>query len=323
MNFKEASGIIANEFSLLNWNIEPIGMYLPIEHMLSNGGKRLRPSLLVMAAAVFSDNVGGAIQPALGIELFHNSTLLHDDLMDNADVRRGLETVHVKWDANTAILSGDAMILLASKYVCMAPSEKLKEVIEVYNTITLQVCDGQQYDMDFEKRMDVSIDEYLRMIQLKTAVLLAGSLKIGAIIGGASKSDQDKIYDFGLNLGLAFQLIDDLLDVFGDEAVFGKAIGGDIASNKKTFMLISAIQQAKGDQKKQLDYWLGLENFNRADKVEAITQLYNQLGIREAAEQKAEYYSQESFKALSSLSVQNNTVEALADIAQKLLKRNN
>ncbi len=322
MDFKEASSIIIKQFEALNWDIEPKGMYAPIEHILSNGGKRLRPSLLLLAHSVFNPDLSTSINAAIGVEIFHNSTLLHDDLMDNADVRRGEPTVHVKWDANTAILSGDAMILLASKYVSDVPDQSLKKVLEIYNTITLQVCDGQQYDMDFETRMDVSVEEYLKMIELKTAVLLAGSLKMGAVLGGASDEDAERMYDFGLNLGLAFQLIDDLLDVYGDEATFGKAIGGDISSNKKTFMLISAIQKASGESKDALNKWLLVKDFDRKEKVQAVTDLYNQLGIRELAEEKATYFSNKSFEMLAQLSVQNESTKALHEVAQKLLSRN-
>lgn len=323
MNFTEASTLIINEFNELDWNIEPLGMYSPIQHILSNGGKRLRPAALLMSSAIFTENYKKAISPAIGVELFHNSTLLHDDVMDDASLRRNQPTVHVKWNANTAILSGDAMILLATKYVTKSPVQCLGEVLEVYNKITLEVCDGQQYDMDFESRDDVSIAEYLKMIELKTAVLLAGSIKMGAIIGGASVQDQNRLYDFGLNLGLAFQMIDDLLDVYGDEATFGKEIGGDITSNKKTFMLISAMEKAEGDAKVRLNQWISAKKFNKEDKIKEVTSIYNNLGIREIAEKKAENYLKKGLLALDELSVKNETVRNLADLAVKMLKRNN
>lgn len=323
MNFTQASTLIVNEINKLNWNIEPTGMYSPIQHILSNGGKRLRPAVLLMSASIFSDDYSKAIAPAIGVELFHNSTLLHDDLMDDASLRRNQPTVHVKWDANTAILSGDAMILLAARYVSQSPEKSLKDVLEVYNKITLEVCDGQQYDMDFELRKDVKIAEYLKMIELKTAVLLAGSIKMGAIIGGASKTDQDKLYNFGLHLGLAFQMIDDLLDVYGDEATFGKEIGGDISSNKKTFMLISAMEKAEGEVKERLTQWILAKEFKKVDKVKEVTSIYNELGIREMAEEKAEEYFKKSLASLDQLSVKNQTVTDLADLAVKMLKRNN
>lgn len=323
MNFTEASKLIIKEISKLDWNIEPVGMYSPIKHILSNGGKRLRPAVLLMTTSIFTNDYTKAVAPAIGVELFHNSTLLHDDLMDDASLRRNQPTVHVKWNANTAILSGDAMILLAARYVSQSPVACLKEVMEVYNKITLEVCDGQQYDMDFESRDDVTISEYLKMIELKTAVLLAGSIKMGAIIGGASTEDQNRLYDFGLNLGLAFQMVDDLLDVYGDEATFGKEIGGDISSNKKTFMLISAMEKATEDLKQQLNQWVTAKEFNKEDKVKAVTSIYNDLGIREMAEQKAEDYFKKSLASLDQLSVKNKTVTELAELAIKMLKRNN
>ncbi len=323
MNFAEASTLINDEIEKLNWNIEPEGLYAPVQHILSNGGKRLRPSILLMTSSIFTQETSHAIAPAIGVEIFHNSTLLHDDLMDGATLRRNQETVHVKWNDNTAILSGDAMILLASKFMCNCPSQYLKPVLEVYNKIALEVCDGQQYDMDFEQRTDVTINEYLQMIELKTAVLLAGSIKIGAILGGASVGDQDKLYRFGVNLGLAFQMVDDLLDVYGDEATFGKEIGGDIASNKKTFMLISAMDRASGQTREKLQGWLHAETFNRDEKIKEVTAIYNALGIKQLAEEKAEAYFHQSLEALSQLSVQNETVTQLADLATQMLKRNN
>lgn len=323
MNFTEASSIINNEIDQLDWNIEPKGLYMPVKHILSNGGKRLRPAVLLMSASIFTSDIKKAISPAIGVELFHNSTLLHDDLMDGATLRRNQTTVHVKWDANTAILSGDAMILLAAKYVSNCPVEFLGPVLNVYNKVVLEVCDGQQYDMDFEVRENVSVNEYLKMIELKTAVLLAGSIKMGAILGGASQYDQNKLYDFGLNLGLAFQMVDDLLDVYGDEATFGKEIGGDITSNKKTFMLISAQNKANGEDKETLVYWLKKEDFNREDKIREVTSVYNKLGIKKLAEDKAEEYFQKSLAALNQLSVKNATVNELANLAKLLLKRNN
>lgn len=323
MNFAEASAIINTEIDRLNWQIEPKGLYTPIQHILSNGGKRLRPAVLLMSASIFTENIKKAISPAIGVEVFHNSTLLHDDLMDGASLRRNQPTVHEKWNNNTAILSGDAMILLASRLVGDCPVEYLKPVLEVYNKIALEVCDGQQYDMDFEVRENVTIPEYLKMIELKTAVLLAGSLKMGAILGGASAEDQNRLYEFGLNLGLAFQMVDDLLDVYGDEATFGKEIGGDITSNKKTFMLISALNKAQGQTKERLQYWINAVDFMREDKIREITAIYDELGIKELAEAKAEKYYQQSINSLEQLSVKNETVKHLAGLATKMLKRNN
>ena len=215
----------------------PKGLYDPITYVLSMGGKRIRPVLMLMAYNLYKENVEPAFSSATGIEVYHNYTLLHDDLMDRADVRRGKATVHKVWDDNTAILSGDAMLVLAYQYMADCPSEYLKQVMDIFSLTALEICEGQQMDMEFERRSDVREEEYIEMIRLKTAVLLAAGLKIGAILGGASSEDAEKLYDFGVQIGIAFQLQDDLLDVYGDSAVFGKKIGGDILCNKKTYML--------------------------------------------------------------------------------------
>lgn len=236
--FNELRDQISIELEKLNWQNEPRGLYEPIAYELSIGGKRVRPVLTMMACNLFSDDLKAAVAPALGIEVFHNFTLLHDDIMDRADIRRGLPTVHKKWNDNTAILSGDVMLIVAYQLIAQTPMPHLKEVLDLFSKTAAEICEGQQYDVDYEARKKVEIDEYIEMIRLKTAVLLGCALKTGAIIGNASPADANLLYDVGINIGLAFQLKDDLLDVYGDEATFGKKIGGDILCNKKTYLLI-------------------------------------------------------------------------------------
>ena len=232
-SIEQITKIIDAEIAKINWTREPHGLYEPIAYVLSLGGKRVRPALVLAGCEMFSGDVNDAIAPALGIEIFHNFTLLHDDIMDKADIRRGKPTVHKKWNDNTAILSGDVMQIVAYQYIAKTKTEHLKEVIDLFSAMATEICEGQQLDMNFETRTDVSADEYLEMIRLKTAVLLGAALKIGAIIGNASETDQNLLYDFGVNLGLAFQLKDDLLDVYGNSATFGKKIGGDISNQGK------------------------------------------------------------------------------------------
>ena len=234
----------------------PKGLYEPIEYTLSLGGKRIRPVLMLMAYNLYREDVASIYEPATAIEVYHNHTLLHDDLMDRSDMRRGKPTVHKVWNDNTAVLSGDAMLILAFRYMTACPAEHLKEVMELFSLTMLEICEGQQLDMEFESRGDVTEDEYIEMIRLKTAVLLAGSLKIGAILAGATAEDAENLYKFGMQIGVAFQLQDDLLDVYGDPEVFGKKIGGDILCNKKTYMLIKALDRADAKQSEELNRWL-------------------------------------------------------------------
>ena len=237
----------------LSYSREPKGLYDPIEYVLALGGKRLRPVLMLLAYNLYREDVESIFSQAAGIETYHNFTLLHDDLMDNADMRRGKPVVHKKWNENTAILSGDAMLILSYQFMMnQCPPEHVQEVMEIFGRTALEVCEGQQWDMEFESRNDVTVGEYIEMIRLKTSVLLAAALKIGAVLGGASSADAQKLYDFGIRMGLAFQLQDDYLDVYGNPAVFGKKIGGDILCNKKTYMLITALEQAKGENREEL-----------------------------------------------------------------------
>jgi len=288
--FNEISEIISNEISKLNWTKEPHGLYEPIHYVLSLGGKRVRPALTLMACDLFSDDVKPAVSIALGIEVFHNFTLLHDDIMDHADIRRGKPTVHRKWDDNTAILSGDAMQIAAYQLVAETPEKYLKSVLDLFSKTAIEICEGQQYDVDFESREIVLADEYLEMIRLKTAVLLGCALKCGAIVGGADKKDAQLLYDFGINIGLAFQLKDDLLDVYGNEATFGKKIGGDILCNKKTYLLIHALELAKDDDKVELTRHLNDKHLLPEDKIAVVTSIYNKLGVRQICEDKMTFF---------------------------------
>lgn len=300
---------------------EPKGLYEPIAYTMSLGGKRIRPSLVLMASDAFGKNAHKALAPSLGLELFHNFTLLHDDVMDKADVRRGKPTVHVKWNANTAILSGDAMLTMATQYIAKAPIEVLGEVMNLYNKTAMEVYEGQQYDVDFESRIDVTVDEYINMIRLKTSVLLGCACKMGAIIGGASVEDAQRMYRFGEYMGLAFQLQDDMLDVYGDEKTFGKAIGGDIMNNKKTFMLIKAFELAQGSDHAELVNWINAVNPDRVEKVAAVTDIYTRTGAKLAAEQLIEQYSAKALLTLEDINIDDDSKVAFKAFAEMLMKR--
>lgn len=305
----------------LQFTRTPKGLYDPVTYVLSLGGKRIRPVLMLMAYNLFREDVKSILQPATGIEVYHNYTLLHDDLMDRADKRRGKPTVHKVWNDNVAILSGDAMLVLAYQFMAQCPSDKLKEVLDLFSLTALEICEGQQMDMEFEQRNDVSEAEYIEMIRLKTSVLLAASLKIGAVLGGASKGDADYLYDFGVNLGLAFQLKDDLLDVYGDSARFGKNIGGDILCNKKTYLVIKAFEHADKEQASQLDDWFNRKTFDPQQKIEAVTRLYNQIGVRELCEAKIVEYSRRASESLRLLDVPAENKRELEKLMEKLMYR--
>lgn len=299
----------------------PQGLYDPVVYVLSMGGKRIRPVLMLMAYNLYQEDVSRIYGPATGIEVYHNYTLLHDDLMDRADRRRGKETVHKVWNDNTAILSGDAMLVLAYQYMAQCPVEHLKEVIDLFSLTALEICEGQQLDMDFEHRKDVKEEEYLEMIRLKTSVLLAASLKIGALLGGASREDAERLYDFGVNMGVAFQLKDDLLDVYGDPAVFGKNIGGDILCNKKTYMLIKAFEHADGGQLDRLNAWVDADSFDPAEKIAAVTALYNEIGIKELCEKKMADYCERALESLAAVNVPDTKKVELKNLMTDLMYR--
>ena len=321
LSFKEIQEKIEREIGQLEFDCPPKSLYEPITYILSLGGKRIRPALVLMAYNLYREDVEKVIRPAIGLEVFHNFTLLHDDLMDQADKRRNKPTVHKVWNANTAILSGDAMLIAAYQLIGETAPEHLKEVLDLFTRTALEICGGQQYDMEFESRMDVSEEEYLEMIRLKTAVLLACSLKTGAILGGASREDAENLYRFGINIGLAFQLQDDLLDVYGDTKTFGKNIGGDILCNKKTFLLINALRRAEGEQKAQLEHWIARKDFDAAEKIAVVTNIYNVLGLKELSEAKMQTYYAEGMKNLAALSVSEERLAVLKEVTSRLMFR--
>ena len=305
----------------LPYTRKPQSLYEPVRYVLSMGGKRIRPSLMLMAYNMFKDDPESILPTACAIETYHNYTLLHDDLMDNAEMRRGMPTVHVKWDANTAILSGDSMLVLAFQRMMQCSENKLKPVLELFTETSLEIGEGQQYDMDFETRTDVTEDEYIEMIRLKTSVLLACALKIGAILADAPDADADNLDKFGEQMGLAFQLQDDYLDVYGDPAVFGKAIGGDILCNKKTYMLINAFNRADESRRDELLKWVTAEKFDPKEKIAAVTDIYNKVGIKRLAEEKIEYYFAQSRKYLAAIKVDDERKAVLTDYTDQMMRR--
>ena len=307
----------------LPYDRQPSSLYEPIRYVLSMGGKRIRPVLMLLAYQLYKDDPEAILMQAVALETYHNYTLLHDDLMDNADLRRGHETVHKKWNANQAILSGDSMLVLAYERMAQCPKDKLANVLAVFTETALQIGEGQQYDIDFEHRTDVSEEEYIEMIRLKTSVLLACALKIGGILADAPADDLENLYKFGEQIGLAFQLQDDYLDVYGDSKVFGKAIGGDITSNKKTYMLINAFNRANDKQREELMRWVTAKELDRQEKVAAVTNLYNEIGIGRLAQKKIAYYFDESKKYLNALQVPEERKAELRAYAEKMMVRKN
>lgn len=297
----------------LTMSRQPQSLYEPAKYVLSLGGKRLRPVLMMMAYQLFKEDVEKAAPQAMGIEIYHNFTLLHDDLMDRADMRRGKATVHKVWNDNAAILSGDAMTILAYQQMADCDENHLKDVIDLFSQTALEICEGQQLDMDFESRKDVTVAEYMEMIRLKTSVLLACALKTGAILADASASDADLLYDFGINMGLGFQLKDDLLDVYGHPEIFGKKIGGDILCNKKTFLLIKTWELADERQKSQLETWLDAADYDPEEKVRSVTDIYNKVGVKGISEQLIEDYSNRA-------ALQLDQVSASAELKAPLLQ---
>lgn len=313
---------MVNEFlDHLSYDRKPESLYEPIKYVLSMGGKRIRPTLMLLAYNLYKENPEDILMNACALETYHNYTLLHDDLMDNADMRRGHLTVHKKWNDNTAILSGDSMLVLAFQRMMQCDTKHLKDILDLFTVTALEIGEGQQYDMEFETRNDVKEEEYIEMIRLKTSVLLACALKIGAILADASAEDADNLYKFGEQIGLAFQLQDDYLDVYGDSKVFGKEIGGDITSNKKTYMLINAFNKANDAQRKELTRWVSARDFDRNEKVDAVTRLYNEIGIDQLVQDKIAYYFAQSKKFLDAVNVPEEKKEELRKYAQKMMKR--
>lgn len=305
----------------LPYERKPKTLYEPIEYVLAAGGKRIRPSFVLMAYNLFHDDVDRILPVATALETYHNYTLLHDDLMDKADMRRGRPTVHKKWDDNTAILSGDTMLVLAYEHLAKCDTKYLKPALDLFTETALEVSEGQQFDMEFETRNDVAEEEYIEMIRLKTSVLLACALKMGAVVAGASDADANALYAFGEKVGLAFQLQDDLLDVYGDPKVFGKAIGGDITSNKKTFMLINAFNRADDETRAELERWTTATKFDPAEKIAAVTEIYNRLGIDKLAEQRIKEYFEQSRQHLDELSVSDDRKAVLREYTERMMNR--
>ena len=305
----------------LDYAHEPMNLYEPVKYILSLGGKRIRPAMMLMAYNMYRDDVERILDPALALEIYHNFTLLHDDLMDNADVRRGKATVHKRWDANTAILSGDVMLSLADVYMSRVDDACFREVMSTFHNTSIEIAEGQQYDMDFETRSDVSETEYIEMIRLKTSVLLACALKIGAVLGGASKEDAQHLYRLGECIGLAFQLRDDYLDVYGDPKVFGKKIGGDILCNKKTYLYINALRLANKEQRAVLDYWASATDINPEEKIAAVTDIYNKVGLPEMSRAIEEHYYTLAKAELEMLSVSEEQKSVLRQFMGMLMER--
>lgn len=302
-------------------DFSPDEIYKPISYTLSLGGKRLRPILALMACDLFGGNIEDAIYPAIGIEVFHNFTLLHDDIMDKAPIRRGKSSVYKKWNTNIAILSGDTMFALAYKYICKTESDNLREILGIFNKSAIKVCEGQQYDLNYETRKDVSIADYTKMIMLKTAVLIGASLKTGACIAKAPKKETEKIYDFGINLGIAFQLRDDILDVYSNETEFGKKTGGDIITNKKTFLFIKAFELAEGETLLSLTKYFNDKNIDDSTKIKGVIDIYNLLKVRELAEEEITNYSQKSFSKLDNIDIEDEKKLELRSLAKKIMVR--
>ena len=296
----------------------PRQLYEPIAYHMALGGKRVRPVLTLMACEAMGGNIEQALDAALGLEMFHNFTLLHDDVMDNADVRRGKTTVHCRWNDNTAILSGDTMLTIATQYIARSANW---QVMDLFNKTAIEIYEGQQWDMDFEHRNDVSVDEYMNMIRLKTSVLLGCALKTGALIAGASAENADALYEAGVNMGLAFQLRDDVLDVWGDPVTFGKEIGGDIMNNKKTFLLTNAMQLATGDDVNELRHWINDPYASREDKVAGVTALYERLGVREMAEEAIAHYNDLAVAIFDQIKMDDEAKQALINLSNRLSGR--
>ena len=332
---------VNKEILKLDWEREPKGLYAPIAYTLAAGGKRVRPQLAMIGSQLFGGKDEDVLPAALALEVFHNFTLLHDDVMDKAEVRRGRPTVHIQWNENTAILSGDQMMIEAYTLLSQVPERALARVLQLFNKMATEICEGQQYDVDFEQKSDVTIEEYLMMIRLKTSVLLANALQIGAYIAGASEEEQQAVYQFGINIGLAFQIQDDILDVWGDPKTFGKAVGGDIACNKKTFVYLEAMRprddeakgerleakgerlEAKGERREareELEDWYNQVLDDNKEKIARVKEIFEQLGVREACEQVVRDYTQRALDILETLP-QNEASEELRKLAEKLLVR--
>ncbi len=312
---------LQDEIEQNTYGEHPVELYEPIRYIMSLGGKRFRPLLTLMAATLYADDWKKALKPAQAVEVFHNFTLMHDDIMDCAPLRRGQPTVHEKFNANVAILSGDVMLVRAYDLLLEVETDRIKEVLRRFNQTAAEVCEGQQLDMNFETRWDVTEAEYLNMIRLKTSVLLGFALELGGIVAGADAAATTLLYEAGVNMGLGFQLKDDLLDVYGDPAKFGKQVGGDIIANKKTFLLIEALERARGSSKNNLDRWLAAENFDKDEKVRGVTAIYDSLGIRTFTEQKIKEYFDKGFDCLERLPADPARKAPLMGFVHQLVER--
>ncbi|MDR2087570.1 MAG: polyprenyl synthetase family protein [Dysgonamonadaceae bacterium] len=320
LTFQKALELINMEIQHIDYPKEPGSLYEPMAYLLTLNGKRIRPVFTLLACNLYKEDVNEAVPMAVAWEIFHNFTLMHDDVMDKAAMRRGNPTVHQKWNENTAILSGDAMLILAYMYLAKSSSGHLKSLLDLFSDTASGICQGQEYDMQFENRPDVTENEYVEMIRLKTAILLGASLKSGAMIGGASEKDCNRLYDVGINLGLAFQIQDDLLDVFGDPLIFGKKIGSDILCNKKTYLLVNALSTSGGKEKKELLFWLNAHD-KGPEKIKAVTDLYTRLHVKEKAREKMNQYYDKAIQAFQSIDVEENKKSVLMNLADELMDR--
>ena len=312
---------IEKEIAKQKWGKEPASLYEPIRYIMQLGGKRMRPLLVLLAYQLYKKDVKQVLPYAIAVEAFHNFTLMHDDIMDNAPIRRGMATVHEKWNTNTAILSGDVMLVKVYDMFLSLPDKKLKEVLFAFNQCAAEVCEGQQWDMEFESMPSVSEKQYINMIKLKTAVLLGFSLQLGAMLANAKPAQQKALYQFGVNIGVGFQLKDDLLDAYADPDKFGKQVGGDIIANKKTYLLIQALERANPTQLKELQHWLGVKQFDKEEKVKAVKAIYDATGVPALTEKKSKAYFKKGFDSLNEIKGDKKAKETLIQFAQDLIVR--
>jgi len=317
----ELKDLVERTLANLSYDTEAGTLLDPVRYILSVGGKRLRPVMALMACNLFTDNIENAVIPVTGLEIFHNYTLVHDDIMDQAQVRRNLPTVHIKWNLNQAVLSGDVMAFIATDCLLQSPADLLQQVMRIFNKAAIEVCKGQQLDMDFEKSFLVTEKEYLRMIGLKTAALIAASLKIGAVLGGADHTDSELLFEFGRNIGLAFQIQDDLLDIYGNSKIFGKHSGGDIVSNKKTYLLVKALEIASASQRKKLMGQLMLKEFDHELKIKTVSSLYDELNIKSITESLANQYIKKSYEYLENVSTGYRKKDEMYQLVNSLVGR--
>ncbi|MBK9733241.1 MAG: polyprenyl synthetase family protein [Chitinophagaceae bacterium] len=320
-SINELQDLFNHELAAQSFSGEPEELYKPFGYMMSLGGKRIRPVMLLHACEMFGTDASQAMQQALAIELFHNFTLIHDDIMDNAPLRRGLPSVHEKFGNTVAILSGDAMLVTAYKYLLHTNPQKLPTLLNLFNEAAIKVCEGQQLDMNFERLQELKVSDYLNMIELKTASLIAASLKMGAIVGGASAEDAEHLYNFGKQLGISFQLKDDWLDSFGSTEKTGKQPGGDILQNKKTFLLIEAMNSADEKVKQELQDWYSVAHFNPAEKIDAVLKLFEKIGISELAQKETAKHYQQALSYLDQVSVHETNKSSLRKLSENLLHR--